>query len=273
MVAASGCAPPMPPRPAVRDPLAGEIAAIVPPAHLDEGFVGALNDALAADIDPRAGRHLAVHHQALAIEFVEMLPGRPVRHQVGVGDQHARRIGVGPEDADRLARLDEQRLVALQPAQRLDDAVERLPVARGAADAAIDHQLAGPLGDVGIEVVHQHAQRRLGQPALGGKLAAARRAHHAHVVETGRSGHCGAFLVISGAQGLSARALPSPLVGEGVVPKGRRMRGRRVSAFSPSRVPALRRVLPRDPSSDRLRRPPSPTRGGGKRRLASRISR
>ena len=111
-------------------------------AHLDEGLVGALHDALAADVDPRAGGHLAVHHQALAIELVEMLPGRPVRHEVGVGDQHARRIGMGAEHADRLAGLHQQRLVVFELAQRGDDAVEALPVARRAADAAIDHELA-----------------------------------------------------------------------------------------------------------------------------------
>ena len=64
-----------------------------------------------ADVDPGPGGHLAVHHQALAIELVEVLPGRPVRHEVGVGDQHARRVGVGAEDADGLARLHQQRLV------------------------------------------------------------------------------------------------------------------------------------------------------------------
>ena len=101
--------------PGGQDPLAREVAAIVLAAHLDEGLVGALHDALRADVDPRAGRHLAVHHQALAIELVEMLPGRPVRHEVGVGDQHARRVGMGAEHADRLARLHQQGLVALQP--------------------------------------------------------------------------------------------------------------------------------------------------------------
>jgi hypothetical protein len=47
-----------------QDPAALEVAAIVPPADLDEGLVGALHDALAADIDPGAGGHLAVHHEA-----------------------------------------------------------------------------------------------------------------------------------------------------------------------------------------------------------------
>ncbi len=97
-----------------QDPLALEVAAIVLAAGLDEGFVGALHDALRADIDPRAGRHLAVHGQALLIQLVEMVPGRPVRHEVGVGDQHARRILVGAEHADRLAGLDEQRFVLVQ---------------------------------------------------------------------------------------------------------------------------------------------------------------
>ena len=186
MVAASGCAPPMPPRPAVRIQRPVRDAAVMPAAHLDEGLVSALHDALAADIDPGAGRHLAVHHQALAIELVEMLPGRPVRHQIGIGDQHARRIRMGAEDADRLARLHEQRLVRLQPPQRRDDPVEGVPIARGAADAAVDHELPRMLGDLGVEIVHQHAQRRFGEPALGADLRPARGSHHAHVVETGR---------------------------------------------------------------------------------------
>ena len=138
------------------DPFAGQAAAVVAPAHLHEGLVGALHDALAADVDPGARRHLPVHHQALAIELVEVLERGPVRHDVGVGDQHARRVGVRAEDADRLAGLHQQRLVGFQLAQRRDDAVEALPVARGAADAAVHHQLARLLRHLGVEVVHEH---------------------------------------------------------------------------------------------------------------------
>ena len=35
-----------------------------------------------------------------------------MRHEIGVGDEHARRVGVGAEHADWLPRLDEQGLVA-----------------------------------------------------------------------------------------------------------------------------------------------------------------
>ena len=155
-------------------PLAFQVAVVMLAAGFDEGFVGALDDALAADIDPRAGGHLAVHGQALGIELVEVLPVGPVRHQVGVGDQHARGVGVGLEDADRLAGLHQQGLVFIQLFQGGDDLVVALPVARGATDAAVHHQLLGVLGDFRVEVVHQHAQRRFGQPAFGVQLGAAR---------------------------------------------------------------------------------------------------
>ena len=50
--------------PCGENPFSGKVAAIVAPPDFREGLVGALHDALAADIDPRARSHLAVHHQA-----------------------------------------------------------------------------------------------------------------------------------------------------------------------------------------------------------------
>ena len=76
--------------------------------------------------------------------------------------------------------------IALEPLQRGDDAVEALPIARGPPDAAIDHELARPLGDLGVEIVHEHAQRRFGQPALGGELGPAGR-------ECGEHCRCGSW--------------------------------------------------------------------------------
>src|SRR5690606_1042248 len=60
--------------PAGEYPLALEAAVIVLATRLGERLVGALNDALRADVDPRASGHLAVHGESLAIELVEMLP-------------------------------------------------------------------------------------------------------------------------------------------------------------------------------------------------------
>src|SRR5690606_30875399 len=56
-----------------------------------ERFVGPLQDALRADVDPRAGRHLAVHRETGALQFAELFPRRPVTDQVRVRDQDARR--------------------------------------------------------------------------------------------------------------------------------------------------------------------------------------
>ena len=169
--------------PAGQDPPPAEVAAEMLPAAFDKGLVGALHDPLAADVDPGPRGHLAVHHQAFPIELGEVLPARPAGHQVGIGDQHARRIGMGLEDADRLAGLHQQRLVVAQPAERGDDRLVAFPVARGAADAAIDHEFAGLLRDLVVEVVHQHPQRRLRRPVERGFLEAARGADGGGVAE------------------------------------------------------------------------------------------
>ncbi len=62
------------------------------------------------------------------------------------------------------------------------------PVAGRLARAAVDHQVVGPLGHLGVEVVHQHAQRRLLLPAAAAELEAPRGADRAGA-GVGGSGH------------------------------------------------------------------------------------
>jgi hypothetical protein len=156
-----------------------EAAAEVRAPARREGLVGPLHDPLRADVDPRAGRHLAEHDQAPPLEIVEAGVGRPVRHQVRVGDQDARRVLVGAQHDDRLPRLDQQRLVRLERAQDPHDGIERLPRPRRPPPPAVDHQVRRILGDLGVEVVHQHAQRRLGVPGLAAAHRPARRPNQA----------------------------------------------------------------------------------------------
>ncbi len=104
-------------------------------------------------------------------------------HQVRVGDEHARRFGDGAEDADRLARLHHQGFIVIQRTERAHDGVEAIPTARGAARAAVDDELIGVLGNLGIEIVVDHAQGGFLMPALAGDFTAAGRA------DGGRSGH------------------------------------------------------------------------------------
>ena len=133
IVAASGCAPPMPPRPAVRIVRPGEIGrAEVLLARGGERLEGALQDPLRADVDPGAGRHLAEHRQPLRLEPAELVPRRPLRDEQRVRDQHARRAFVRREDADGLAGLHEQRLVGAELEQRADDRAQRVVIRRAA---------------------------------------------------------------------------------------------------------------------------------------------
>ncbi len=159
---------------------AGEIFTTERAGDGGERLVRALQDALGADVDPRAGGHLAVHRESELLEPAELGPRRPVPHEVGVRDQHAWRPLVGAEHPDRLARLHEQRLVGLELVERAHDRVVRLPAAGRLAGAAVDDEVFGVLGDLGVEVVHEHALGGFGAPALGGADVAASGADSAH---------------------------------------------------------------------------------------------
>ena len=78
MVAAGVARATHPAEPGGRRPPACERTAKMAPADLGECLVSPLHDPLRADVDPGARGHLAVHHEAFAIELVEVLPGRPV---------------------------------------------------------------------------------------------------------------------------------------------------------------------------------------------------
>jgi hypothetical protein len=134
----------------------------------------ALQDVLRADVDPAAGRHLAASWAAV-LEIAEDVPGGPGGHEEGVRDDDPRGPGVRAEDGDGLARLDEQRLIVVEPAERRDDRVERGPGSRGATRSAIHDEILRPFRHLGIEVVHQHAQGGLLLPPFAGNGGAARR--------------------------------------------------------------------------------------------------
>ncbi len=159
-----------------QDPLARGVAAEVLARGFHERLVRALQDALRADVDPRAGRHLAVHDEALGLELAKVLPGRPLADEVRVRDEHARRVrracGTGPRPCP-TARAASRRRPEL--AELAHDDVERLPRARGLAGAAVDDEVVGALGHLGIEVVVQHAEGGLLDPAFAGDLGAAGR--------------------------------------------------------------------------------------------------
>jgi hypothetical protein len=150
----------------------------------EERLVRTLHNPLAADVNPAARSHLTVHHQALAIEFVEVFPRRPMRHQVRVGQQHARCVRMRAEHADRLARLDQQRFVFVQVLQRRENLIVAIPVTRSTANPAIHDQRMRMLGHFRVQIVLDHPVRGFRDPGLAGLFRAARCADGAGRVES-----------------------------------------------------------------------------------------
>jgi Sigma-70 region 2 len=95
----------------------------------------------------------------------------------GAVRSQARRFGVGAKNPDRFAGLNEQRFVVFKIAQGSDDGVEGGPIACGAAGAAVDDELVGLFGNLGVEVVHEHAEGGFLMPTFAGDLASTGRAH------------------------------------------------------------------------------------------------
>ncbi len=96
------------------------------------------------------------HRETGPLQFAEGLPVRPLGDEKGVGDEDPRRPGVRAENRDGLAGLDEEGLVVVEALQGAHDRPEALPVTGGLARTAVDYEVLGALGDLGVEVVHKH---------------------------------------------------------------------------------------------------------------------
>ena len=116
-----------------KNPFSSQTAAKMLFTNRDKCLVSTLHDALTADVYPRAGRHLAIHHQPFLIELVEMLPARPVGDEIGICNQHPWRLGMCLEDANRLARLHQQCFIRLEVGKHLANSIETLPIPGGSS--------------------------------------------------------------------------------------------------------------------------------------------
>ncbi len=81
---------------------------------------------------------------------------------------------MGAEDTHGAPRLHEHGLVVGQGCQRADHRIEGRPVTRGPPGAAVDNEFVRVLGNLGVEVVLQHAQRGLLWPTACRQRRAAR---------------------------------------------------------------------------------------------------
>ena len=155
-----------------QNPTPFPIAIEVLTTRFDKGFIRALHDALRANVNPTARRHLSIHKQTLAVEFVEMFPIRPFGHEVRIGNQHTRCIAVGFKHAHWFARLHEQGFILVQFFEGSEDGVVALPIARRTTNATIHHKVLWIFSDFRVKVVLNHAVRRFGQPVFTAQLCA-----------------------------------------------------------------------------------------------------
>ena len=109
----------------------------------------------------------------------------PTRFELAIRTRGAHRGCARPRPACR----DWTSSVSSSPsaAELADDRVEGVPAPRRAAGAAVDDEVVRVLGDLRVEVVHQHPERRFLLPAAAGQLGAARGSDGAWVRTSARS--------------------------------------------------------------------------------------
>ena len=137
-----------------------ERAAEVARRHGAKRLVRALHDALRADVDPRAGGHLAVHREAQALESPELIPVGPASHEIGIGDAAraahracVRNTATGlPLCTSSVSSSASVRSVRTMASNASHERAAR-PV------PPYTTRSSGRSATSAIEVVHQHAQR------------------------------------------------------------------------------------------------------------------
>src|SRR5947209_6430609 len=133
-----------------------------------EGFVCTLQDSLGADVDPASCSHLAVHHQARAIELVELVPIAPMTYEVGIAQQNSGCVLMSSKNANGFAGLHQQSFIICEGSQGLDDGVEAIPISRRAPGPAVNDQVFRLLGYVRIQIVQEHSKGGFLLPAPAG---------------------------------------------------------------------------------------------------------
>src|ERR1700730_9345284 len=96
-------------------------------------------------------------------------------YEIGIAEQYARRIFVGAEDGYGFSRLYEQRFVRDEVLEGANDGMKTCPFPPSFTGPAIDDQIVGFFSDLGIEIIHEHAQRGFLLPTLAGDFGSAGR--------------------------------------------------------------------------------------------------
>ena len=162
------------------------------PRHSLQQLVDPLQDALEADVLPVACRQASPHDEPGRRQLLEVLLRGVTPDDVPTGHHDQGGVRRAAEDADRFARLDDERLVLRQSPQRGDEAGEGSPVASRLGAGGVDDEVLGSLAD--LEDVLEHAQQPFLPPAGTTQLGApsrprtSRLGSHSDVVGSSRHG-------------------------------------------------------------------------------------
>ena len=174
MVTASGCAPPMPPSPAVSVSVPAQRAAeplVRPPRRTSRRCPAGCPGCRCRSTSRRSSGRTWSGPSASSRRNSGQVAQSPTRLELAISTRGAhswvRSTPTGRPDCTSSVSS------SPQVGQLAGDRVEARPVARGLAGAAVDDEVVGALGHLGVEVVLEHPQRGLGRPAPRGQRAAA----------------------------------------------------------------------------------------------------
>ena len=148
-----------------------ERSAEVLPGDRAQDLIAALQHSLRPDVLPVARGEAAPHREAGVGERVEVLRGRVVTDDVAVRHHDDRGKRLGGEHADRLARLDDERLAVAHRLQRGHDPVEGIPIPGRLRQRRVDDEVLRTLAD--LEHVLEHPQQAFLPPAEAAQRRAA----------------------------------------------------------------------------------------------------
>ena len=125
-------------------------------ARVEDGVVGAVDDALRPDVHPAARGHLPVVGDAELHRAVPLLLVVEDADHQAVGEHHARRGGGGFKEAERVSRFKDEGLVRRQDLKVFLYQKILHPVLADLPRLAVGDELVGIEGDVEVEVVVDH---------------------------------------------------------------------------------------------------------------------
>ena len=169
----------------------------------DKRLVGALQNPLCANVNPRSRRHLPVHDEPELLETTKFVPVGKTSHEVRICNQNPRRIGMCTYATNRFARLNKKRLVVFELLQFTHDDIERFPRPRRFTRAAVHDEVFRTFSNLWIEIVLKHSKRCFLKPSFARKSGSPSGTNNTRTRYTSRHDGLRNVASVAGRQGIT----------------------------------------------------------------------